>query len=251
MLFHHGAIHYLYEWERLWVARAKSPCKTIILWRQYPGRTNSTVWQRRLAAEDIWINHSIRASGCAAICQWIIPFLMRWRVTGPECCIPSTLTRLHCHGRFLELPRTWAHWQLRSFPSIRGRKCRSCIRGRKCRRLLLKCFSVQCQEILLHILYLELQCGNLPYQFISCLKKSMRLTWWVMKSWDKSRLTIVPGWKIVTFGIGFSGDKLTWAALGPKAFSSAPRTTCWSLRCFSSCRICIRWFHESTVWKNQ
>lgn len=186
MLFHNGANHYLYEWERLWVARAKSPCKTIVLWRQYPGRTNSTVWQCRLAAEDIWINRSIRTRGCAAICQWIIPFLMRWRVTRTESCIPSTLARLHFHGRFPELPGSWANWWLRSFPAIRGRQCR---------RLLLKCFAIQCEEILLHILDLEFQCGNLPNQFICGLKKSKWLTWWAMKIWDKSKLTIVLGRK--------------------------------------------------------
>ena len=38
-------------------------------------------------------------------------------------------------------------------------------------RCFLKCFHVQCYEVLLQVLDLQLQCGNLPYQLVSWLPK--------------------------------------------------------------------------------
>jgi hypothetical protein len=47
---------------------------------------------------------------------------------------------------------------------------------------LLKCFPVQCQEVLLQVLDLQLQCGNLPYQLISGLTKNISWIWWIYYS---------------------------------------------------------------------
>ena len=102
-------------------------------------------------------------------------------------------------------------------------------------RCFLKCFHVQCYEVLLQVLDLQLQCGNLPYQLVSWLPKKTSV------SSDGIYYTIHVLVKTsVSLRTGLSLDRVTGAELGPNAFSSAPCTFCCWSRCLSSCTIYIR-----------
>jgi hypothetical protein len=140
---HHFGLNqtiHLQEWERLRVARSKSPGETV-LGGWYPGWTHSPERQRRLASQAV-IKVICSPPGArrrrGIVRHGAIPRLAKRRAAVMEHRIASSPDRSLRLRRLVELRRPWAHWQLRRLPvSIWRLQC-------GCLLLLFKCFSVEC-----------------------------------------------------------------------------------------------------------
>ena len=173
----YGLDNHLQEWERLRVARAKSPCEALLR-RWYPRRAHATERQRRLAAQTMVRVHGLPwARRRRGIVHCAVPPLAEGRTAVMQHCIATSSDGRLRLRRLFDQRWPWAHWRL-----WRRRRLPVNVRRWQC-GCLLKCFSVECQEVLLEVLDLHLQCGNLPYQLISGLAKNISWIWWIYYSW--------------------------------------------------------------------